>query len=922
MSRSPSRTIKFGWAGGVNLLIDPRALPENLLAGGKNCWPTFEGQLAKRHIVAFERFAISNPSQIYHPIALFEPDPTTGFDFVLHYADSFGNEYIRAVSGNTDTEANSPSIQVASGAPLNYQPMSFANYRGAVIAVGAGNEGFFQLTRGSGSGVWAWHRASFDWTAFETLVGGAVVQIQTIQVKPQAVGVYRDRLAFANFGIGMGNWMVLADRVGPWAFATVADDAHRDNVPLWSQIGSDVLADNGRHIEIAVLAGQNIRRVEEVSTASVANALQSALLVLTESKCNIVTGEIAESTDTGTTYSSYLGDWTPATTNVDAGIAGPHTLCHSPNGTFWASAEDVYALYDGAPKPVIIGTSIRKALSDCPPNLHPFWHMAYADGCVYLSVATQNSSDALNITPQHWRLDVRPVGDGNEVEQPQGPANARWWGPQDYESLPAVATQDISDPGSVGACILGKRFGVNRGTVYGLVMGGVDAFVSPGVMVVSYNKVFGGRDVPYRELATARVWTANELVPVGDPIMPTAAARTGRLYVATVGGTTAGAEPVWPTTDGGVVVDGTVTWTEVLQNLTLNFNWRLPNFLGPLGITPEYISMEPDFKEYNFGTEVQDKVFVRADLSAFLATKCQVLMKVLANGGDLSSQMGPCVLGDFTLGRASAFNDLGIAQLGTSSVAKSFQARQLRPSAVSRDVSNVSGIGIVRGRSLQPKLRIPTGFVIDTTNDYIVWAALDVTGTLRGIAQAKLTDGYYANMDLLMAHIVTVMNAATTAGAILGGGFVVAANPWSSTGIFAAQFPYMNNLKLAFTGRGTILNPSTLVFVGALDPTEAVVFSGVPTYVGRSMRLLAMLGFDTSNAYMTARGFAQLQDDNGVAVNAVGEKSLPALSATPATIHGVQVVPYLNSCEAAFTDIEGTFVLKTGRPLVAGDRQA
>lgn len=60
------------------------------------------------------------------------------------------------------------------------------------------------------------------------------------------------------------------------------------------------------------------------------------------------------------------------------------------------------------------------------------------------------------------------------------------------------------------------------------------------------------------------VWAATTAYSGTDPrsiVVPTVA--NGLEYMATVGGTSGGAEPTWPTSIGGTVVDGTVTWTAI-----------------------------------------------------------------------------------------------------------------------------------------------------------------------------------------------------------------------------------------------------------------------------------------------------------------------------------------------------------------------
>jgi hypothetical protein len=55
-----------------------------------------------------------------------------------------------------------------------------------------------------------------------------------------------------------------------------------------------------------------------------------------------------------------------------------------------------------------------------------------------------------------------------------------------------------------------------------------------------------------------------------DTVIP--ATPNGRMYRCTTAGTTGAGEPTWPTTSGGTVVDGTVTWTEMTPDLEAGTN--------------------------------------------------------------------------------------------------------------------------------------------------------------------------------------------------------------------------------------------------------------------------------------------------------------------------------------------------------------
>jgi hypothetical protein len=72
-------------------------------------------------------------------------------------------------------------------------------------------------------------------------------------------------------------------------------------------------------------------------------------------------------------------------------------------------------------------------------------------------------------------------------------------------------------------------------------------------------------------LMVAPTWTTGATVAVGAYVIPVTAfasrapATLGRVFKCTAitTGITAGAEPTWPSTAGGTVVDGGVTWTEI-----------------------------------------------------------------------------------------------------------------------------------------------------------------------------------------------------------------------------------------------------------------------------------------------------------------------------------------------------------------------
>jgi hypothetical protein len=62
-------------------------------------------------------------------------------------------------------------------------------------------------------------------------------------------------------------------------------------------------------------------------------------------------------------------------------------------------------------------------------------------------------------------------------------------------------------------------------------------------------------------IANRGTWAASTAYALNDYVV-TASPTNNRLYKCTTAGTSGASAPTWPTTEGGTVSDGTVTWTE------------------------------------------------------------------------------------------------------------------------------------------------------------------------------------------------------------------------------------------------------------------------------------------------------------------------------------------------------------------------
>lgn len=88
----------------------------------------------------------------------------------------------------------------------------------------------------------------------------------------------------------------------------------------------------------------------------------------------------------------------------------------------------------------------------------------------------------------------------------------------------------------------------------------------------------------------------------------------GFQYSASVAGRTAGREPVWPTTVGGTVVDGSVTWTcEAVSAASLKRTVSAVTWTVDTGLTKSAEALSGTLAVANLGAgTLGEKYFVRA----------------------------------------------------------------------------------------------------------------------------------------------------------------------------------------------------------------------------------------------------------------------------------------------------------------------
>jgi hypothetical protein len=157
--------------------------------------------------------------------------------------------------------------------------------------------------------------------------------------------------------------------------------------------------------------------------------------------------------------------------------------------------------------------------------------------------------------------------------------------------------------------------------------------------------------------ATAGRSPRSTAVTVGQTTIP--ATQNGRMYRCSVAGTTGAAEPTWPTTTAGSVVDGGATWVEMTTDFETN--------------SAVAIASEANYTSYA-RTSVPAASWTTA--SGVNGPNAAVINAPAATGG--SNEIGQLALYDaLTVGNMLAYGPLNLAGPVTTGVTVSFDIGQL-----------------------------------------------------------------------------------------------------------------------------------------------------------------------------------------------------------------------------------------------------
>lgn len=171
-------------------------------------------------------------------------------------------------------------------------------------------------------------------------------------------------------------------------------------------------------------------------------------------------------------------------------------------------------------------------------------------------------------------------------------------------------------------------------------------------------------------------WTASTALALGVYKSPTTL--NGNLYRVTTAGTTGGTQPTWPTTIGGTVVDGTVTWTCEKGPWYINATTGLRHFRSigsaQLGVTGAFAMPAIDW-DMAAGDSLIINIHGAFDFSA--ADEAAVITNRSGSGNGFSI---------LATGTAATFKDFkifvkgGSVEIGSGHVASSFSRKPLNGS--------------------------------------------------------------------------------------------------------------------------------------------------------------------------------------------------------------------------------------------------
>lgn len=379
--------------GGINLLSDPRNIRDDELVKSGNLVPVRPGTLQTRGAVQALPGTIDDGFSLSANVplsAMFAP--WMDGPLAVTVRSTSGSTTTTSLALNGEKDGDSGTVMPLAGNPM--RPWMFV-FNGSLFCVPATNVDSPAYYNNYAN----WSGLNPAWLAFTFSGTGNSL------IRPKLGVAYRNRVAWAHFGVGYENTLVFSDNFAP------------------GTVGNDVLASNGRNVSLVAAAdGDEIIALVPVMLTSVGTPLESALLVLRRYSSFLIAGEPDQTTGGTSTLAVNR-------MSVAAGCESPWAVAYTPYGVLWASGDDVWCFSQGQ-NPRQIGTKIRPALQRTPRVLGYKLSATYHNGFFRLMAFGANQStlnDDSALGEQYW-LDLR-----NGL--PQGPDDARWWGPATFTFL-------------------------------------------------------------------------------------------------------------------------------------------------------------------------------------------------------------------------------------------------------------------------------------------------------------------------------------------------------------------------------------------------------------------------------------------------------------------------------------------------------
>lgn len=738
--------VKVPFSGGVNLFVDPASIRDDQVVLAKNLVPVKPGILGTRPALQWVQDIIRlSASDPYIPVRCMQSP--IGPEFALaRWIESLGSTYFQLI----DTNGVSAGVVIStSDSPI---PVSMVQWDGDTYA-------FTGQTTGA--------RA-----AFATNPEGYVVEAIAFEgtgneeFKSKGAAVIRDRFVYWGFDDGAGGRSVLfADR----------------GFPL--RIGDSAVA-SSRFVPVAGIAQSGITHCAELNTSAAGSPNQSVVAVWTVDNMWTLLGEPGETGDTDP-----LGTLQQSLMTMNAGCVSGATVVQTPYGAIWCGPDDVWFMPFGS-LPIRIGTNIRPALLNTPPNLKWKWHAAYDSDTAQYRLALfgpGSGPDEYSACDHHWILDLSKGA-------PRSADEAVWFGPQVY------AQPDVDGRFKGTHCLLTKTGDDGDREMYGVCWYSVEPGNGADLAGISLVTLSAddSRDcaapvrdrIPFSQVATYSV--GDQIVPYDeDP-----GTSEPHVWTVSVAGTTGASTPQFNDGVSVSVVSGGVTFTTDGPG-TADFLPRSKQSGNE--IVPQLIT-----KEYT-GDPMVDKLIDGAELGYWTGQSHRVSYRFLTDIDDNTRVLRAA--GDET--GVAGFSDSGLPNPGDTRGQRIWKTRLLTPTPGSRSVA----------KSVQMMLTQDNVFVVDETNDVVVLQIGAEDKVAVSVAHGEYT------YDQLMTAIVSATDTSLPEGYLE----------------FSTQFLGGESINHIRQSSGSSEVKIWFADTSALD-------SITKGQTDRCARLFSMLGFDTNNA--------------------------------------------------------------------------